>query len=92
MPVYEYKCQKCGLEFEAIQKITEKPLKRCKVCSGKVARLISNSSFVLKGSGWYVTDYARKEEAKSSPADSVPKAPKEEEKGPTKEKGPSPEA
>lgn len=59
MPTYEYECQKCGV-FEATQKITDKPLGHCPTCKGKVKRLISHTSFQLKGSGWYVTDYARK--------------------------------
>lgn len=59
MPIYEYCCPKCG-EFEVTQRITEDPLKRCPTCRGKVKKLISNSSFHLKGSGWYITDYARK--------------------------------
>jgi putative FmdB family regulatory protein len=59
MPIYEYVCQKCG-EFEVTQRITEKPLGKCPTCKGKVKKLISNTSFQLKGTGWYVTDYARK--------------------------------
>ena len=59
MPTYEYQCQKCGT-FETTQKITDKPLGRCPTCKGKVKKLISNTSFQLKGTGWYVTDYARK--------------------------------
>jgi putative FmdB family regulatory protein len=59
MPIYEYDCQKCGT-FETTQKITEKPLSKCPTCKGKVKKLISNTSFQLKGTGWYVTDYARK--------------------------------
>ena len=60
MPIYEYACPKCG-EFEVTQRITEAPLKKCPTCkSSKVKKLISNTSFQLKGSGWYVTDYARK--------------------------------
>ena len=58
MPIYEYKCGKCG-DFEVTQRITEPALKRCPTCKGKVERLVSLTSFVLKGSGWYVTDYAR---------------------------------
>ena len=59
MPIYEYECQKCGSPLEILQKITDTPLKKCKSngCNGKLRRLISNSAFVLKGSGWYVTDY-----------------------------------
>ena len=60
MPIYEYSCQSCGT-FEVSQRITEKPLKRCPTCKGKVAKLISSTSFQLKGSGWYETDYAAKE-------------------------------
>ena len=59
MPIYEYQCQKCGT-FEATQRITEKALNKCPTCKGKVKKLISNTSFQLKGTGWYITDYARK--------------------------------
>ncbi len=59
MPIYEYHCDKCG-DFETTQRITEKPLSRCPTCKGKVKKLISNTSFQLKGTGWYITDYARK--------------------------------
>ena len=58
MPVYEYECTKCGKIEEVIQKISEQPLSECRYCSGKLQKLISQSSFHLKGSGWYVTDYA----------------------------------
>ncbi|MGE5217592.1 MAG: FmdB family zinc ribbon protein [Chloroflexota bacterium] len=59
MPIYEYQCQKCGT-FEITQRITDKPLGKCPTCKGKVKKLISNTSFQLKGTGWYITDYARK--------------------------------
>ena len=58
MPIYEYTCEHCGT-FEQMQRITDAPLERCPKCRRKVRRLISNTSFQLKGSGWYVTDYAR---------------------------------
>lgn len=64
MPIYEYFCARCG-EFEVTQRITEEPLKRCPTCRGKVRKLISASSFHLKGSGWYLTDYARSGSGKS---------------------------
>jgi len=67
MPVYEYRCEKCRKEFEIEQKISEEPIKKCPKCGGKVTRLISNTSFVLKGSGWYVTDYARKGKTEEKP-------------------------
>lgn len=59
MPIYEYACDKCGHEFEAEQRITDAPLKSCPACRGrKVRRLISQTSFVLKGSGWYSDLYS----------------------------------
>jgi len=59
MPIYEYRCTRCG-EFEVFQRITDPSLKRCPTCQAKVTKLISNTSFQLKGSGWYITDYGRK--------------------------------
>lgn len=59
MPIYEYRCSKCG-DFDVMQKITDKPLRRCPTCKGKVAKLMSSTAFQLKGTGWYVTDYANK--------------------------------
>lgn len=61
MPVYEYQCQKCGRRQEIMQKFSDPLLTTCPLCKGKLKKLISNTSFVLKGSGWYVTDYARKD-------------------------------
>ena len=60
MPIYEYECKKCGHLFEVIQKISDGPIKKCEKCKGKVERLISSPAIQFKGSGWYVTDYARK--------------------------------
>lgn len=60
MPIYEFECTKCGAMEEIFQKLSEKPLLKCKHCSGKLHKLISQSSFHLKGTGWYVTDYANK--------------------------------
>ena len=60
MPIYEYQCKKCGRQFEAFQGISEPDLKTCKFCRGKVHKMVSLSSFSLKGSGWYATDYAGK--------------------------------
>ena len=59
MPIYEYQCQKCGV-IEVTQRITDKPLGKCPTCKSKIKKLISNTSFQLKGTGWYITDYARK--------------------------------
>ena len=60
MPIYEYACTQCGAIEEVLQKISDKPLVKCPQCAGKLRKLISNSAFHLKGSGWYVTDYAKK--------------------------------
>ena len=60
MPIYEYKCQKCGEEFEVFQGITAPAVKSCKFCNGSVQKLMSLSSFQLKGNGWYATDYGGK--------------------------------
>ena len=68
MPVYEYRCEHCG-DFEEMQRITDPPLSRCPKCRRKVRRLISNTSFQLKGSGWYVTDYARSGDSKKGKKD-----------------------
>lgn len=57
MPIYEYECTSCGKNFENMQRITEPPLAACPFCKGKVKKLVSNCSFQLKGTGWYVTDY-----------------------------------
>jgi putative FmdB family regulatory protein len=67
MPIYEYRCERCG-DFEEMQRITDAPLERCPTCKRKVQRLISSTSFQLKGSGWYVTDYARAGNGKSKDA------------------------
>lgn len=60
MPIYEYKCKKCGHRLEQIQMFSDKPLKKCPECGGALEKLISASSVQFKGSGWYVTDYAKK--------------------------------
>ena len=97
MPIYEYECDKCGVTFEAMQGISAKPLKTCKGLgcddkdNGKVRRLVSASGFILKGSGWYTSEYpseARKkgweqESKQSKSGDSSDKA--------TEKKSPEPE-
>lgn len=65
MPIYKYSCEKCGSLVEVIQKISDPPLKRCEKCRGKLAKVVSRTSFQLKGSGWYATDYPT---AKTAPA------------------------
>lgn len=61
MPIYEYECDECGHHVEALQKFSDPPLTECEAChSHKLKKLISQSTFHLKGTGWYVTDYASK--------------------------------
>jgi len=72
MPIYEYDCEACGKEFEREQRITDKPLRSCPHCrSRRVKRLISRTSFVLKGGGWYSELYAspKSEKTEKTPAD-----------------------
>ena len=59
MPIYEYHCSKCG-DFEVMQKMSDAPLSECPTCHRKVRKLMSSTSFQLKGSGWYITDYGKK--------------------------------
>lgn len=73
MPMYEYRCEDCGHEFEVIQRFSDDPVTVCENCGKETAkRLISQTSFVLKGSGWYVTDYGRKGAKKESKSESSP--------------------
>lgn len=66
MPLYEYQCKKCHHRFEKIQKFSDRPLKKCPDCGGPVEQLISAPAVQFKGSGWYVTDYAKKSAASAS--------------------------
>lgn len=66
MPIYEYRCSKCGHHLEVLQKMSDKALTRCTKCKGKLQKVVSKSSFQLKGSGWYVTDYAKGSGAKTT--------------------------
>ncbi len=82
MPIYEYECAKCGHVHEIMQKMSDKPLSKCPECSGKLHKLISQSAFHLKGSGWYVTDYANKSKDAAAPVKNkeIPKTKNESEK------------
>lgn len=60
MPIYEYQCTECGARTEALQRISDRPLETCDACGGSLRRLVSAPAFQFRGSGWYVTDYARK--------------------------------
>ena len=80
MPIYEYHCGKCG-DFEVMQKMSDKPLSTCPTCKRKVNKLISSTSFQLKGSGWYVTDYARKGGAGGAASEKSSKSEKKDDTG-----------
>ena len=66
MPLYEYECKKCGHRFEKIQKFSDKMVKKCPECGGQVEQMISAPAVQFKGSGWYVTDYAKKGSSQGS--------------------------
>ena len=100
MPIYEYECDKCGVTFEAMQGISAKPLKTCNGLgcddkdNGKVRRIVSASGFILKGSGWYASDYPSEDRKKGWEKESkqpkggcdVPPAPAADAKAPAAEK------
>jgi len=66
LPIYEYQCKKCKHRFEKIQKFSDQPVKKCPECGGPVEQLLSAPAVQFKGTGWYVTDYARKSGGSSS--------------------------
>ncbi len=70
MPLYEYLCKKCGHRFEKIVKFSDKPTKKCPECGGAVEQVISAPAVQFKGSGWYVTDYAKKGSSQGSSSNS----------------------
>ena len=100
MPIYEYQCQRCEFRFERLQAFSDPPPAKCPECGGKVAQLMSAPAVQFKGSGWYVTDYARKPEpaagknggkpaetaSESKPEASKTENPKSEPKARTKSK------
>ena len=69
MPIYEYKCQQCGVHFEKRQSVSDAPLATCEKCHGKLEKQWSLSGFQFKGAGWYVTDYGGKKGEKSEKGD-----------------------
>ena len=77
MPLYEYECKKCGHRFEKIQKFSDRMVKKCPECGGQVEQMISAPAVQFKGSGWYVTDYAKKSSSPGSSGDSSSKESKE---------------
>jgi putative FmdB family regulatory protein len=90
MPTYEYGCQKCGRQHEIVQKISDKALTRCPTCKGKLTRLLSASALQFKGSGWYVTDYAKKGSGAGKKDDEKPSGKRDGEKPPGKKEDEKP--
>jgi len=88
MPLYDYRCDHCGRVFEVRQKFTDPPLTVCDICGHKVERLVSAPALQFKGSGWYITDYARAGKSESKPEGQP--AGKPDTKSDTKPASPSP--
>jgi putative FmdB family regulatory protein len=88
MPLYEYQCKKCGHRFERIQRFSDPMVKKCPDCGGKVEQLVSAPAVQFKGSGWYVTDYAKKSSGSSSSSDSETKSDSAKDSTETKDKKP----
>lgn len=84
MPIYEYKCTACSHEFQAMQKFSDAPVHQCPTCGSPVKKLISRSSFHLKGTGWYLTDYAKKNSPSACEGESSSNA-----SSPSVDKGPA---
>jgi putative FmdB family regulatory protein len=93
MPLYEYQCDACGHRFEVIQKFSDAPIETCEKCSGGVRKLLSSPAIQFKGTGWYITDYARAGKSdgaggegagagKSESGDKADKGDKDKEKAP----------
>lgn len=90
MPIYEYSCKKCGKTIEVIQKFSDPVLRKHQGCGGSLTKLVSAASFQLKGTGWYVTDYARK--GKGGDSESSADASKEKKESAPKSETPSKES
>ena len=84
MPLYEYQCEKCGKHFEKIEKVQGPHLRKCVSCGGRLERLVSPPAIQFKGSGWYVTDYARASTSGAEKTDGSSAAEKSESKAETK--------
>ena len=68
MPIYEYQCLSCGERFDEMQKLSDPPITECRLCKGKVRKMLGAPALQFKGTGWYVTDYAGKKPQNGSPA------------------------
>jgi putative FmdB family regulatory protein len=86
VPLYEYECDNNGHRFEVIQKFSDPPIQTCPTCGGPVHKLISSPAFQFKGTGWYVTDYARKDSGGKATAETGDKKAESKDKADTKDK------
>lgn len=91
MPIYEYKCQKCGFRFEKLQRFSDPPPGKCPECNGRVVQLMSAPAVQFKGTGWYVTDYARQGSSASGKNGGKPAESKSETKPESKTEAAKPE-
>jgi putative FmdB family regulatory protein len=89
MPIYEYKCEDCGAEMEFMQKAGDAPKKKCPKCGGKLKKRLSAPALQFKGSGWYVTDYAKKTTVKAESHGEHKDKPKSDKPASDKKEGPS---
>jgi putative FmdB family regulatory protein len=93
MPLYEYECKKCKHRFEKIQKFSDKMLKKCPECGGPIEQMVSAPAVQFKGSGWYVTDYAKKgHAAQAAPSSEAESGAKDTAKETKKEEKPKPDS
>jgi putative FmdB family regulatory protein len=91
LPLYEYKCKKCGRTMEKIRKFSDPPLTICENCGGELEQLLSSPAIQFKGSGWYITDYAKKSSPGSSSGESASSGEKSEKKEEKKASSPASE-
>ncbi len=88
MPTYEYRCHKCGHQFEVFQSMTDEPVKTCPECQGEVQRLIgTGAGLIFKGSGFYITDYRSESYKRAAKADHAPDVSKKADSGGSKKSG-----
>jgi putative FmdB family regulatory protein len=96
LPLYEYRCPQCGARFEKIQKFSDPPIKTCEICGGRLEQVLSSPAIQFKGSGWYITDYARKASGETSSktdgasSDKTESKPTKTESKPAESKAPEP--
>ena len=92
MPIYEYECKKCKAHVEAFQKVSDKPLAKCRKCGGKLEKKISAPAIQFKGSGWYVTDYAKTTKSEKSESESTSETKTDKTEKKSKESSPAKKA